>query len=85
MAAQSRSLSLPGVAAANTPRVDLHALSHYVRTRVEERPAPVPSGVAAETPVQEGDELVGAVLAESRFPTGFRPLSERASVCRCFP
>jgi sugar diacid utilization regulator len=38
------------------------ALRRYVADRVKDRPAQVPSSVAAEVPIASGDEVVGAVL-----------------------
>ena len=49
---------------------DLDALRRYVGERVRDRPAPVPAGVAAEVPVNSGDEAIGAVvlLADAASP-----------------
>jgi hypothetical protein len=43
-------------------RYDLGALRRYVIERCRGRPVPVPPGVAAETPIATGGEVVGGVL-----------------------
>jgi sugar diacid utilization regulator len=49
-------------AAAWPDGTDTDVLGAYVADRLRDRPANVPEGVAAEVPIESGDEQVGAVL-----------------------
>jgi sugar diacid utilization regulator len=49
-------------AAAWPDGTDTDVLRAYVADRLRDRPANVPEGVAAEVPIESGDEQVGAVL-----------------------
>jgi sugar diacid utilization regulator len=62
-------------AAAWPDGTDTDALRAYVADRLRDRPANVPDGVAAEVPIESGDEQVGAVL----MLTGSNPPNPEAS------
>ncbi len=58
----------------------LSALRRYVGDRVKDRPAQVPSIVAAEVPIMSGDDVVGAVvLLAGQPPATSRPRTPASS------
>jgi sugar diacid utilization regulator len=53
---------LDAAAAAGGGDAALEAIRRYVADRVRDRPSQVPEALAAEVPIQSGDEVVGAVV-----------------------
>ncbi|MBI5106680.1 MAG: helix-turn-helix domain-containing protein [Solirubrobacterales bacterium] len=49
-------------AAGSVDEPSLEAVRRYVADRIRDRPSQVPDGLAAEVPIQSGDEVVGAVV-----------------------
>ncbi len=54
----------------------LEAVRRYVADRVRDRPSQVPEALAAEAPIQSGDDVVGAVVMLHGEPGAPEPLPE---------
>jgi sugar diacid utilization regulator len=53
---------LDAAVAAGSDDKTLEEIRRYVADRVRDRPSPVPAALAAEAPIQSGDDVVGAVV-----------------------
>jgi sugar diacid utilization regulator len=53
---------LDAAVAAGSDDKTLEEIRRYVGDRVRDRPSPVPAALAAEAPIQSGDDVVGAVV-----------------------
>src|SRR3954470_329067 len=56
---------LDAAGGAGVPDPALEELRRYVSDRVRDRPSQVPAALAAEAPIQSGDDMVGAVVLVS--------------------
>src|SRR4051794_16367976 len=56
---------LDAAVGAGVPDPALEELRRYVSDRVRDRPSQVPAALAAEAPIQSGDDMVGAVVLVS--------------------
>ena len=64
-----------GADAAPVRESTLEEIRRYVSDRVRDRPSQVPEALAAEAPIQSGDDVVGAVVL-LREPGGAEPSAE---------